>query len=99
MSKKEVPLSSDKLSQLIVKGMQEKKALGIQVLDLRKVNNAVADFFVVCTGNSDTHIAGISESITEEVYKITKEHNDSRIFYGIEDLWSDAKITEVEESA
>ncbi len=125
MSKKEVPLSSDKLSQLIVKGMQEKKALDIQVLDLRKVNNAVADFFVVCTGNSDTHIAGISESITEEVYKITKEHpwhkegsnnknwvlldyvnvvshifsNDSRIFYGIEDLWSDAKITEVEESA
>lgn len=72
MSKKEVSLSSDKLSQLIVKGMQEKKAVDIQVLDLRDVNNSVADFFVVCTGSSDTQISAISESVEDEVFKITK---------------------------
>lgn len=123
MSKREAALSSDKLSQLIVKGMQEKKAIDIRVLDLRKVNNSIADFFVVCSGNSDTHMEGIAESIEEEVFKISKQKpwrkegqnnkswvlldyvdvvthifsNDSRIFYGIEDLWADAEITEVEE--
>ena len=74
MGKKEVSLSSDKLSQLIVKGMQDKKALDIQVLDLRKVNNAVADFFIVCTGSSNTHMQGISEAIQEEVHKITQNN-------------------------
>ncbi len=84
MGKKEVSLSSDKLSQLIVKGMQDKKALDIQVLDLRKVNNAVADFFIVCTGSSNTHMQGISEAVQEEVHKIThdnpwhKEGNDNK---------------------
>ncbi len=125
MGKKEVSLSSDKLSQLIVKGMQDKKALDIQVLDLRKVNNAVADFFIVCTGSSNTHMQGISEAIQEEVHKITQDNpwhkegsdnkswvvldyvdvvshiftKDAREFYRIEDLWADAKITKVEETA
>lgn len=73
MSKREAALSSDKLSQLIVKGMQEKKAIDIRVLDLRKINNSVADFFIVCSGNSDTHLTGIAESIEEEVYKISTQ--------------------------
>ena len=74
MSKKQAVLSSEKLSELVVKGMQDKKAIDIRVLDLRKVNNSVADFFIVCSGSSDTHLAGIAESIQEEVYKITKEN-------------------------
>jgi ribosome-associated protein len=81
MSKREVALSSDKLSQLIVKGMQEKKAEDIRILDLRKVSNSVADFFVVCSGNSDTHMAGIAEAIEEEVFKIDKQkpwHQEGR---------------------
>ena len=44
MTKKRKGVSSEKLSEVIVKGMQEKKATDIVVLDLRKVKNAVADF-------------------------------------------------------
>jgi len=40
---------SEKLADLVVKGMQEKKATDIVVMDLRKVKNAVADFFVICS--------------------------------------------------
>jgi ribosome-associated protein len=45
MAKKKKGVDSEKLSDAIVKGMQEKKAFDIVVMDLRKVKNAVADLF------------------------------------------------------
>ena len=53
--------------------MQEKKANDIVVMDLRKVRNAVADFFVICSGSSDKQLDAIATSIDEEVYKGLKE--------------------------
>ncbi|HNC32437.1 MAG TPA: RsfS/YbeB/iojap family protein, partial [Cyclobacteriaceae bacterium] len=52
MAKKRKDGSSKKLCDAIVKGMVEKKASDILVMDLRKVKNAVADFFVICSGGS-----------------------------------------------
>ncbi len=65
---------SEKLSKAVVKGMQEKKATDIVVLDLRNVKNAIADFFVLCSGGSDKQLDAISESIDEHVYKAVKEN-------------------------
>ena len=62
-------LQSEELSKIIVTGMQEKKAEDIVVLDLRKIQNSVADFFVICTGNSDTQVDAISNSVEEFVFK------------------------------
>jgi ribosome-associated protein len=69
MSKQNELLSSEQLSQVVVKGMQEMKAEDIVLMDLRNVNNAVADYFVICSGNSDTHIDAIAESVDHEVNK------------------------------
>lgn len=72
---------SEKLSQVVVKGMQEKKASNITVMDLTNVKNSVADYFVICTGTSDTQLDAIYESINEEVYKVFKEspwHSEGR---------------------
>ena len=69
MSKQNELLSSEQLSQVVVKGMQEMKAEDIVLMDLRSVNNAVADFFVICSGNSDTQIDAIAESVDHEVNK------------------------------
>ena len=74
MAKKRKGVSSEKLSDVIVKGMQEKKAADIVVMDLRKVKNAVADFFVVCSGSSDRQIDAIADSIDEQVFKALKEN-------------------------
>jgi ribosome-associated protein len=74
MAKKTKGISSEKLSEVIVKGMQEKKALDIVVMDLRKVKNAVADFFVICSGNSDKQLDAIADSVDEEVFKTFKEN-------------------------
>lgn len=62
-------VSSEQLSHLIVQGMQEKKAEDIVVLDLRQVKNAVTDYFVICSGNSDTQVDSITNSIEEQIYK------------------------------
>ena len=66
--------TSEKLADLVVKGMQEKKATDIIVMDLREVKNAVADFFVICSGNSDKQLSAISDSVDEFVYKELKEN-------------------------
>ena len=65
---------TEKLSEAVVRGMQEKKASDIVILDLRKINNSVADFFVICSGNSDTQLDAIADSIDEEVFKDTEQN-------------------------
>ena len=74
MGKKRKGANSETLSNVIVKGMQEKKASDIVVMDLRKIKNAVADFFIICSGNSDKQIDAISDSIDAEVYKKFQEN-------------------------
>ena len=43
-------------------------------MDLRKVKNAVADFFVVCSGSSDKQLDAIADSIDEQVHKDLNEN-------------------------
>ena len=74
MTKRRTANKSEKLSKLVVKGMQEKKASDIVVMDLREVRNAVADFFVICSGNSDKQLDAIADSVDQEVYKGLKEN-------------------------
>lgn len=62
------------LCDVIVKGMQEKKAQDIVVMDLREVKSAIVDFFIICSGTSDTQIDAIANSIEEEVYKNLQEN-------------------------
>jgi ribosome-associated protein len=70
--RKNKELSSKDLSELVAKGMIEKKGLDIAILDLRKVKNSITDFFVICSGNSDTQIDALANSVEDEVYKISK---------------------------
>ncbi|QRR01730.1 ribosome silencing factor [Dyadobacter sandarakinus] len=67
--RKNKELSSKDLSELVAKGMIEKKGLDIAILDLRNVKNSITDFFVICSGNSDTQIDALANSVEEEVYK------------------------------
>ena len=65
--------TSDILSNIVVKGMQEMKAKEIITLDLRDIDSAVCDFFIVCHGTSNTHVSAIADSIIEETLKSIKE--------------------------
>ncbi|MEP0986726.1 ribosome silencing factor [Ekhidna sp.] len=117
-------VNSEILSEWVVEGMKEKKAMDVVVMDLREVKYAIADYFVICSGNSDTQIDAISDSIEEQIHKNSKQNpwkregqqnkewilldyvdvvahvfnKEKRTFYGLEELWGDAKITRVEEN-
>jgi ribosome-associated protein len=67
-------MSSRELCKLVVEGMKEKKAQDIVTMDLRAVENSIADYFIICTGNSDTQIDAICNSIEETVHKNIKIH-------------------------
>jgi ribosome-associated protein len=66
--------ASEEMVSWVVKGMQDKKAQEITVLDLRKVDNAFTDFFVICSGTSDTQIDAIADSVDKEVWGSGKIH-------------------------
>ncbi|UXE67533.1 MAG: ribosome silencing factor [Chryseotalea sp. WA131a] len=74
MSKKKKIADSEKLSKAVVSGMQEKKAQDIVVMDMRDTKNAIADFFVICSGSSDKQVEAIARSVDEEVEKKLKEN-------------------------
>ncbi|MBI1221133.1 MAG: ribosome silencing factor [Bacteroidetes bacterium] len=57
------------LADVIVKGMEEKKGKGITLIDLREVKGAVADYFVICEGDSDRQVQAIAKSVEEFVDK------------------------------
>jgi len=63
-----------KLQEAIVHGMKEKKAFDITIIDLKSIKNAVADYFIICSGNSDTQVDAITDSIEKEVHKLTSQN-------------------------
>jgi ribosome-associated protein len=62
-----------KLFKTIIKSIQDKKGNNILSLDLRKIDEAVADFFILCEGSSHIQVRAIADNIVEEIWKQTKE--------------------------
>ncbi|MBK9330574.1 MAG: ribosome silencing factor [Sphingobacteriales bacterium] len=59
--------STDNLNELIVSIIQDKKGKDIVSLDLRKIPEAIADYFVICHGESTTQTRAITDHLEEEV--------------------------------
>ena len=107
---------NSKIFKSIIHAIQDKKGENIVSVDLRKIPEAVADFFVICEASSSTQVKAIADSIEEQVKNNCSElpykHEgrqtlqwvlidyvnvvvhvmlrESRKFYKLEDLWSDA---------
>jgi ribosome-associated protein len=60
---------NSKIFKNIIKAIQEKKGENIISLDLKKIPEAVSDFFIICEGASTTQVKAIADSIEEEVRK------------------------------
>jgi len=63
----------DQLITVIIKGIEEIKGDDIQLFDLREIENTVTDYFIICTGNSNTQVSAISGSIQKMVSKELKD--------------------------
>lgn len=71
MSKKEK--ETDLLITQIIKGIEEVKGQEIEILDLRKIENTVCDYFIICNGTSNTQVNAIVNSIQKMVSKSLRE--------------------------
>jgi ribosome-associated protein len=113
---------NSKIIKAIIQAIQEKKGEKIITLDLRKIQEAVADFFIVCEAGSTTQVRAIADFIESEVKDKCGEmpymHEgrqvlqwviidyinvvvhimlpESRRFYKLEEMWSDAVLEEHE---
>ena len=57
----------------IVTAIQDIKGEEVVSLDLRKINSSVCDYFVICTGKSDTQVKAIQRNIEQFVFKKNSE--------------------------
>ncbi len=71
--KKKTTDETQVLLDAIVFGMQEVKAHDIVVLDLQKLPYSMADYFVICHGNSTTQAKALADSVEREALKLAGE--------------------------
>ncbi len=107
---------NSKIIKTIIAAIQDKKGEKIISLDLRKISEAVADFFIVCEAGNQPQIKAIADNVLEQVRLKCDEkpyhhegysklqwvlidyvnvvvhvmHPESRKFYKLEEMWSDA---------
>lgn len=73
MSKKNISEESRILANVVIHGMQEKKANDIVLMDMRTMNKTISDYYVVCHADSPTQVSAIAKSIEDEVYKALQQ--------------------------
>lgn len=107
---------NSKIVKTIVQAILDKKGEKVISLDLRKIPEAAADFFIVCEASSTTQVKAISDYVEDQVKILCGEmpykhegktvaqwvlidyvnvvvhvmHPESRKFYQLEEMWSDA---------
>ncbi len=58
---------NSKLFKTIINAIRNKKGENIISLDLKKVQEAVADFFIICEASSHVQVKAIADAVEEEV--------------------------------
>ena len=58
---------SSKIIKSIIQAIQDKKGEQIVSLDLRKIPEAVADFFIICEASNNNQLRAIADNIEKEV--------------------------------
>ena len=60
---------NSKIFKTIIAAIQEKKGENLVSLDLRKIPEAVADFFIICEANNQPQIRAITDNVEDKVKK------------------------------
>lgn len=65
--------NTDQQISLIVEGIEDVKGKDINILDLREIENTICDYFIICTGTSNTQVDAIVNSVRKKVSRELKE--------------------------
>ncbi len=64
---------NSKIFKAIIQAILDKKGEHVVSLDLRKIPEAVADFFIVCEASNNNQLRAIADNVEEEVKKQCQE--------------------------
>ena len=107
---------NSRIVKAIIQAVQEKKGEQLALLDLRRIPEAVSDYFLICEATSQTQVKAIADFVEWHVKQVLGEipyrHEglqhahwvlidyvsivvhvmlpETRKFYKLEELWSDA---------
>jgi ribosome-associated protein len=65
---------NSKIIKTIIAAIQEKKGNNIISLDLRKIKEAVSDFFIVCEAGSNPQVRAIADNVVDRVREKCSEN-------------------------
>lgn len=66
-------INPDTLIASILKAADNIKAEDIILMDLREIENRSTDYFIICSGNSNTHVSSVSGIVQKDVSKELRE--------------------------
>ncbi len=73
MAKKKTEISGNQLVNNVIEAIKEKKGEDILLMDFSELKTNVCDYFIICHGNSNTHVGTIADEIQRHIYKTMKE--------------------------
>jgi len=73
MIKKPKVADAQTLVKVINDSLLEKKGEDILILDLKKTGTSVCDYFVICTGKSETHVNTLAQYVEHNVQEVLKD--------------------------
>jgi len=65
-----------KLAEVVIKALEDKKGVDVTLMEVGK-QTILADYFVICTGTSKTHVKALTDEVefkTEEALGIKPNH-------------------------
>ena len=65
--------NASSLIDQIIKGIENVKGEEIQIMDLNNIENTPCKYFIICSGNSNTQVMAIVNSIIKKVSKKIQE--------------------------
>ncbi len=114
------PADTEALRRRIIESLQDVKGKNIVQLDLRGLDSAPTDFFIICEGESHTQVQALADRVQRDLKEEFRQlplhyegylnarwicldyfdlvvhvfYPEARTFYQLEQLWSDALVTE-----
>lgn len=67
-------ISTKKLLETIIEGIQNRKGQRIITIDLKKIKEAPVEHMVICEGSSNTQVSAIAEEVDDFVRTTTHVH-------------------------